>query len=573
MLKDKLNKKINKDKKWLVRSNWEFFGPFTQEEVETHLRNHFFSGYDEICLPTKRYSYIRLVPEFLKIIRENSKVSKGIGENTNTLDIEESAVTETHSISLAKENSEGGSNKNQNPIAPPSPLGSTQRVEVTPTPPPKSDLPKTKRLVVIIGGVVCLLLMLLAAAFIGKRYFLNTKPSISIERLKQKGLEAYDVGDYKQAKKLLSQVDLEKPNLPEVLLRLSALRMDTKDEQAQTQKTLESLAGTKQDPVFSAQVQTLLALFYMKKGYWKKAESFLEKAEKLDPSLLSIFLNRAMMALNRSLWKELETNAQTAINLGDTTGLSEFVLGWGYLKQYLKTKKNKKADKSFLVKAEQKLLSVSSRPNRYRSFAYLLLIHIGTLKNSGGADLFFAGFLNSLGDKTENYYRDILVFNSSIGWRELNFECLSAAQGLAKESWQRAFHALCLTLIKRKGDRGVFLEEAKLLDPQDNFVKVIWTFFLKQKGDDEKALLSVKEVQKQKKYALPFLIEAQICFKKKDHACAQKAWQRSLELDRESLPAHMGLLMLDRDNKEMSGQITNIYPKYLPLYRHLREHE
>ncbi len=562
-----LKKNDKQIKKWLVRSNGELLGPYSYNEIAEHLQNGNLIDDDEICQPFGRYCQISLEPHFSKLREEMmdstiERTNLSLNDKTRTVSIN-NTITDTDVLDvgnfdktdpefvLPEELIKGESKKAEKRF------GSNIEREVE-----KKISSYRKYLWVTVVAFI----LISGVFFLIKNSVFKSKIN-NFENLANKGWDSYQVGDYEGAWSFLSQADVLIPNQSEILVKLSPLRMILKGERVAARRELESLLASKRGRQVAVEVYTALGLLYMESNDWEQAENQLLKALSINGNFTSALLNKMMLNFHQKQWRNLKTSSKEVMEVGESSLLSYFISGWGYLKEYKKNLQGKERGK-ILLRANQALKIVTDQLNPYRAPAFLLKAYSAILGNTKKEGRFLRGFLDALGDSPQNYYRDILVYKSDIDWIDLFDECKFVSENLLRKSRQRALYSLCLVLSQREHEATKFIDEAVFMAPKDGFVQTIRAFYLRRTGQDGEAISSGRVAQKSKKYALPFLIEGSICAERNKLKCAKSRWQEALKINSRLLPAYMGLLKTSKRKKYWIEKIEKLYPNYLPLYRY-----
>jgi tetratricopeptide (TPR) repeat protein len=547
------------DKTWLVKSGGRILGPFTAADVEAGILTREFMQVDEVCLPGRRWRYLKDLKQFetaLAGVKNRRRVDSNITATASDSNAKEETLTGTMGVTPTFD---GPAPKEVNteatvtlerpkPVSPGGEIvvedvreeivartdgearGGGKGLRTFGTEQTLGSRVETSSLSRWLWNVA---LVVVIATIVG--FFINTfvrGPKIRQERAQESLVAAeglLKIGDYAGALRNYRSIYDVKGAAPEVSARLGILLIQLDEDPVLGRELLTAALAAGPSPEMRPRILNGIAISYLKDGELNQAVDFLNQAQRLKPDFPETAVNLGVASFRAGEWAKAEANFARALeNPGIETSVqlmrAHMILKLAGQPGYP------------LSQATARALSIvdSVRALRFdfEQEAMLYRLYAHTLRNdevSLQADL--AKFLNLHSGVTPGFVRNLFLDREIVSWRHYLDWCRQIADRSGGGALARSLEALCLFKSRSPEKAIAMAETAVQMAPQNALVQSAYAYILGEEGRPSlatvargKAIASNREGQ----YDLPHMLQAEFCEFNNDHACAIGEWTRVL---------------------------------------------
>lgn len=580
--------------KWIVKSSGRILGPVSLDEIVEAVRSRTFSALDEMREPRSRWSFLREHPALQNVVRQlREEQSSGVENTQSTYVTSNRTVTSSVTERLMEE-----ADRTPDPTSSPG-MKSISGVEknvghaslgaksfgVLSDQKVQSQLQRQNnqlRYLLYTFGVV----LVVAAVFYWRG---QSTPSLSASQAQDMVKLAQDLasrGEYNLAYKTLIEVELQRGLSPaDRFLKLKLLLVKDDASPLELSQTMEALEKSGGQGV-SSNMDLLRGLTQAKLGRHQEAAGSYQNALQKNPASEEATLNFAASAfLSGDLlraWASLQ-------NLR----VSEYRPYYQVLKSLvaLRSDDPQKMTQSFeefrgfddaldrqLSLTESNTGQRQQRPDQVKMldsgrdlrFERLLLNSLLAQKlgQTEWVDNFRRKLVQTNPLDAKNYLRSPYLDWQIIDWpRTLRGHCESFRKGQADDAIMRSTGALCLAAAGDLVSARNMIEGATRQYRGDTTVVAVDALLLQASGRETEADRIVQMYAVTDRNLIHW-VRGEICEKRRDSACADRAWTQLRSLDPFEPRAFFGLAKAAKDMMNDQKYIESIAlgPKYAPNY-------
>lgn len=578
--------------KWIVKSSGRILGPVSIEEVVEAVRSKTFSVLDEMREPRSRWAFLREHPALQGVIRQiREEQTSGVENTQSTFVTSNRTVTSSVTERLVQEGE-----------MTPDPTGPAGMKSVSGTEKTvghgslaaksfgvitdsnvqnqlRRQNHQLRYLLYIFGAVAVIAAVL---------YWRNQSGgSLSAGQAQEMIRLAQDFasrGEYALAYKTLSDVELQRGLSPsDRLLKLKLLFVKPDASPLELSQTMDSLGQAGQSGL-RVNLDLLRGLTQSKMGHSREALAFYQKALDQNPGSEETILNLATSAF-------LSGDLPRAWNLLQGFRSSEYFPYYQVIKSMVA-----------LRSEDQQVLRLAF--DEFRDFDEALDRQLNAGESNGprgqrpdqvkltdfGRDLRFERLLlngmmaQRLGQKewvdqfrrklaqtnpfdAKNYLRSPYLDWQVVDWRLLYGYCENFRKGQADDATMRSIGALCLAASGDLVAARNMIDSASRQFRGDTTVVGVDSLLLYSSGREAEAERIVQMYAVTDRILIHW-VRGEICEKRRDSACADRAWTQVRSLDPFEPRAFYGLAKTAKDmlNDQKYIESVALGPKYAPNY-------
>ncbi|MCB0389865.1 MAG: tetratricopeptide repeat protein [Bdellovibrionales bacterium] len=575
---------------WLVKSGGRILGPYSKRKVSELLRTKEVVPLDEVCLPRKRWQYIRDHKEFSRVIEEiRIQQIKDASDHTETMGAQFDDMTASVTEALQSEfNDEltGDVEPVNDELTQDIPIKVLQQEmarDVSATGVVESGgnakrfgtQAEAKKNIKSFSGYIwkfTFVTLAIVIALISANYLI-IKPS-NTKNKNQNALTIangfYTNGKYKDALKFYKRAYSVNTDNKEPYVRYGTLLIAIDRETVEGKRILKESLNL--DPANKIYVLTGIGLANLIDKDYTFAEKNFQEALNIDPNNTSSLINLGWLAERKGDYEQAIKHYGSAIIKGaDRIDNSAHI----YLSKALISKWKKSGNVKFLNEAKNNLLTIVDQKFDYRQEGLFLLSYIYSQLNRGEA--FFDSLERMLDTDpklTEDHAHDLNVYHDGISWRALFNMCEEIYQRHNQEASVVTMSGYCSLRADKLDIAENRFTELVNMRTKNPLLLAHQAFYLQNMERESAAAITlgkaVDENKKRKKYNLPIILEAQTCQEIGDIECAIEKWQELLSRDRNSIQAKSNIVILNTKKGNYKGMdamaqdAKSISPNYAP---------
>ena len=540
--------KVGQNLLWLVKSGENLLGPYTERQIHDLLRDRVIVPLDEVAKPCGRWTYIRNETNFKKILDElQSKNSRFLNDDSTTKSGEDTSTqTETNTDAEPDDLTEEISqvpkvvqdvvfhSVEDRPVKK---LNINSEVFTAQTDlAVKKQAHQTARWLWALTSIF----IVVAVTFVVFQKFI-AKPMQSrtqVEEGSNAGIEALELGDYKQALAHFSKAHAIDPSDSSLFLYLGMLKIQVEDQPFLGRQLIEKLKNKADKDL--KRVMTGIGLAYLKEGDAKSAEIHFNKALDIDPLFDQAVVNLGAAAMYSEDWAKASNHLLLAVKSGLLDGAEVLMLTQAYINLF-----EKSGTKKYLTDALKYLQEFSSRATAYRLEIALARSYIEYLSIDKRSAYFrIDNILEMDFDETENHRLNLFVHRELVKWSLISSWCMKMTADLDPSAHVIAFESLCLFKAGDAAEANQKIEDALLQAPKDPVVLSVHAYIQRGMGSTDNAMVSIEKALKSDtggKSLQAKRMAGVLCREKNNIDCERKVWSEVLAQDVKSLVALAGL--------------------------------
>ncbi len=543
-------KEDTEKKQWLVKSSGHVFGPLSYNDVKERLLTGEFSVIDEVCLPLKRWAFVRDVSLFFEIIVQ---VQKKMGEKSEDTDMLTSTLSLTQD--LFDENTDSGldedffdSNIPQKPTKPPPQsdhfdelrtFGSLKDVRV------KRKINKSLLLtwlfIVLIVGMSFYILL-------EKENLFFSANVVRSQDLSKEGFQNFQQGNYKKALELLQEAHRIDSENPEIQLRLASLLIVLEGQTVKGGRLLERALGNNKTKETQRWANLVLGLAEMVDGRYRFADQYFDQVLNGDQNDYVSIVNKGIIAFQQGFFLKANNYFERAIKSSNDYPLTQLMraqnlINWGIHNN----------EPTYLKQAQKILGFLDSEKSVLTLKALLLSLQVENLLN------FEEGFFKKVNqflkinpDLDNQFLTNILIYDKHVSWNELYDVCRDVFQSYKDNLYVKLVFAVCDIKSGHSSLARQKITEAKTMDPQNSTTLAIQAYYLNNIGREMEAKSLLKVAASSGQTLLPLKLEASWCVQRADWECAEQNWEKIFRVQSQSVEAVAGLAQVHFHKKNLS---------------------
>ncbi|MCB9025095.1 MAG: tetratricopeptide repeat protein [Bdellovibrionaceae bacterium] len=575
---------------WLLKSSGRILGPYSLKKVSDLLRSKEIVPLDEVCLPKKRWQYLRDQKEFHRVIEEiRVQQIKSASENTETMgaQVDDMTASVTEALQNAVSDELTGDIE---------PLND----ELTQDIPIRDIIEDTARDVSDTGRmeegikskrygtqeiakknvqsfsktvwnftfvtVVIVSVILLTNHFLIKP---RNKNSMNLNDLTIANA-FYTNGKYTEALKYYKKAYQSNPENKEPYIRYGTLLIALDRQTVEGKRILnEAMEFDPRNRVYSLAGMGLANLFEQDLN---SAEKNFNEVLKLDPNLTSAIINLGWMAeINKDIKKAIENYSSSIIKGSGRLDNSAYI----YLSKALISLWKETGNLKYLNEAKNNLLSIVDDRLDYRQEGLFLLSYIYSQLDQ--AELFFETMEKLLDTDpylTREHAHDLNVYHDGISWSAFFNMCEEIYKKHNQEASAVTLSGYCALRAEKFNIAEMRFTELVNIRTKNPLLLAHHAFFLQVMDRGSASALTlgkaIEENKKNKKYNLPLVLQARSCQTEQDISCAIEKWQELSDKDEKSIEAKSYLVLLKAQQGQFSGldslvrEARSISPNYAP---------
>ena len=404
---------------WLVKTSGQILGPLNVFEIEALLRSKELVVLDEVCLPQKRWTYIRDEKTFVRIIEElrEEDFSSDIDEHTETVGVSNEEMTVSLTDALATEPGKGSEivydaveeivnephhkkNTGNEQVAR---YGTTQTVQQE-----INRFSKSLRL-----GLVFFVIVI--AGFFAFRVFVSEPKQAAIQTADyvSDGFKALRIGEYALALENFENAYEVDSTRQEIYVFLGALLIQVNNETVRGKRFLHEVLDF--DGPNKKYAYTGLGVANLVDSELRFAKKSFESALALDPEYKSALINLATVHFYKGNYDRAIEVASKVINLGADDKIVFFVVADSYIKKWESSK-----DPKNLVKAKEAVNSIKIYGYDYRQESWIYEKYINYLQGVKTSEKDLLDIIEINPHLTSEHRHDIMAFRNNISWLQIS---------------------------------------------------------------------------------------------------------------------------------------------------------
>ncbi|MCH2532905.1 MAG: tetratricopeptide repeat protein [Bdellovibrionales bacterium] len=576
------------DEIWLIRSNGHILGPFTQKKVEELLREREIMVLDEACRPFKIWRPINELAQFAKIVEEvriqslDSSTDTDTSTTTNAIDDSMTlSVTEnidqdfnsdlTEEINVQNNNQEivyndiveeksaktNSSKANKAPR-----FASEYSSEVQ---------GEGKRTSFIMWGAVAILLV----SFIGfysYKTFLKS-PIVKSQAGKaaiEKGLAAFDVGDYEQALTYFKKAYESNPENKDIYIYYGALLIQVERQTFAGRSILQKVITNNLEHQKLA--HTGIGLSYLIENDTRKAREEFNKALSMDSSYLPAVINLGVSKFQENNIDAAIADFKRALSIESNNPIASLLLARSYAKKWSDDK-----TPELLESALQHVDYSSDSQINYSLEAQVVEAYIHSLgyKFSKATESIKKAIDMDL-DMTEDHRQNIFIDQRFLSWSSLEFWCQAIVSQVDDTEEVKTFESICHYKNSQLNKAKALAENAVNQNPTHPAILSYYSKILKELKmnlDASTTLSAALRQNSERQYIIPHIMQGRFCLESKDYDCAVEQFQKALDINANNLGALAGMAeVLFYKNEKVSAKeyynkANKISSQYKPLLK------
>ena len=502
------------DKKWLVRSGNQIFGPFNDEEISEQLGTRQLVSLDEIVEPNGIWHYIRDELCFKAVLDEISLQNMNLAEHTETstlaidqtlTDIKPNTAEDEVDPDKASYSYEGDNNIG---------ASSPQRAKYF--------------------WWVAVILVSFSAAFLFHRILISDPQfrKDQAQQLKKTGYKSLSLGDYKRAQESFEKSAMLYPEDKEFYKDLSLLLVYS----GKTTSARHYLDQVSADIVHEQKVviESLLAL---KEQNYTKSKAGFEALITTDYKPSAI-INNAFVLIQKKKYKEATEYLTSYTEFMSTQPLMVLLLAEANIQSWVLTE-----NPVYLIQTQNVLRDSIGSSSQYYQESLIIRSYVSFLLEDSDQQ---KGLLQRAIDfdpqQSSSFKENVFVDSRAFSWKVISSWCLSM---LAEETVLNVTgRAICLYKGGKAPEAMAAAKKAMALDPKNPLAASVYSYLLMNSGELEKAKLELNLAIKNNTegYLLPTIMQARLCEFKENRKCSFEAWQKVYERDKNYLFGVAGLV-------------------------------
>ncbi len=551
------------EKKWLIKSSGKILGPYSFDEVSSLLRERRLSLIDEVRSPDGRWLFIRECRSFLEIVKKMRDQQSDSREDTTSL----SGTTKSITIDLTPP--PVPQPLGRNPV-PPNPLNpnasSTGNVKLSEILEGNSPLEKptsatnyasardpriqsrasSLRNRTALFGWLLLLVVVLGLVVFQQMPKGEKDRSLGFNDLITLAKSSKALGQYEKSLEMFRKAEAKQKLDVSQNLQMVPLLMKVENQNVQARQILENMSVLNLETRSKAEVESLMALSYLREGRLDEAQKRYEWVSQNYPKHEPAGINLVAISL---LQNDFET-AVERLNEMFRSGMSEPIL---FLYRAISIFRNSN-ENSKLEAAKEDLKRLLDQQRDYRSESFLLLAAVETkLNHELDAKDAIKSLLETDPDLTRNHLHDLFVHEEVLEWGYLGNIC----EMLVKNGTDNVlFKGLGIYCTYQQGDLQAAIsqmEQARTQFANDPTLAGLHSFLLWKSGrvNEAKALTQLPKIQETK---LSDTVAATLCESQGNWACAEDTWRKLMQKDSKNISAFAGLarVALHKGQPEMA---------------------
>lgn len=515
------------EKKWLIKNNDQITGPFSESEVKEQIEKGHISPFASVCEPGQEFwgfiaSYSQFsspvdryqITQFTKTLGSDFAKAMSLYEATKTHEINAEQLTSNEKPPTTSEDEEAVPYK----IV-------TETPELKDPPPSK----KTLKPLWIISPLTLIVITVVSFLIFNQQIKPKEESESSTD---QNGYIYFSVGDYSKAIEIFKEQEKKNKLKPEDKLLLQILKFQLNDDISQTEKIID--VNTDMAP---EEKEIIAALVQLKNGNSKSAEeSFNNLIIQNDHSQEIKNISLANLALLSAKQGKCNFFNRHRNNLSKHTNLIQFAFSMCLLQSnnLLPTQQQK---------AENILQKITRKPKDYYQEALVGLAYIKH-KNGDPVSPIIENLLDSNPYLTENYHYSIFIDRKIYSWTQLLPLCKKIYSAQKNNKLFISFYSYCLVRSQNYELAQQFIKQASLSDSKDVLIKSVHAYItdiINLKDYSALILGDAIQANNDRKYMLPYILQARFCEKKEDWECAIQNWSLVLNDTPDSLSGLGGI--------------------------------
>ncbi|MEK7357616.1 MAG: hypothetical protein AAB250_14280 [Bdellovibrionota bacterium] len=558
------------NKSWLVKSGERILGPYSTDEVIRRIMTKEIVVIDEVIAPESRWGYVRDIPVFAQAVEEARRGLMHSREDTEVQGYTDHQVTETdHDESFSKASVVNvdpdlgyDSSRIQDasfvdkPLEAKAPLstirtgkqfGMEGAIPQMPQPARRSFMSRP--------GMWLGTFVIVAAALFAIYTSSNPEPEVDLTSIQAQANRAWNRGEFDKALDLYRRLDRGRPD---IAIRLAQLMVRAGSETAEAKRLLQDVQTPSQENAEA--IAMTFGLIALKAGDPRDAEKNFARAG----ASWMVDYNRGIASMMTQSWSKAIAHFRDA----GREPIALLMLA----RALVAAADSPKSDlRKQAVSALERLVG---RDHDYRQEALVLRSYLeasmGDLKE---ASRFARRAIETDPDLTVDHFHDPALNLDLTSWTQLMPACLRAGDEV-QSTIGRALIALCLAKAGRLDESSKILREQLAQFPADGLLGSVSAYVHLAAGREDAARAALRAVNEPTR--LGRTLQARLCGRERDDACAEDAWSRLAMETPPSLSALTGLakIRFSKGDREGAGALLvkaeTMSPRYLPLLR-LRE--
>lgn len=555
---------------WLVKSGERILGPYTTEEVVRRIKTKEIVVIDEVIAPESRWGYVRDVSTFATAVeeargglmssREDTEV-QGYTDQVTLTDTSESFDKITSSVQPV---SYEGDIKDAEFVDKPS--VETNRAPLSTIRPvkgfgyeslnPQAQKPRSfmSRPGMWVGSVVVVLAVVFAI-------FTASRPSGEGGDMSTQAQanRAWNRGEFDRALELYRRLDRTQHGRPDVAVRLAQLMIRVGGESGEAKRIVQDARSSSSET--NEAVAMTLGLIALKVGDPREAEKQFSSAG----ASWMVDYNRGVAAMMMQTYPKAIAHFRDA----GREPIALFMLA----RALVASSEAPKSDaRKQAVSALERLVG---KDHDYRQEALVLRAYLeASMGDLSEASRFARRAIETDPEQTDDHFHDPALNLDLASWTQLLPHCMRAGDEI-QAALGRALISLCLAKAKRLDEASKILQEQLARFPADGVLNSVAAYVHLLAGREDAARAALR-VGAREPSRLGRILQARLCVRERDEACAEEAWEILASETPPPLTALTGLAKIryakgDRDGAgALLVKAETMSPRYLPLLR-LRE--
>ncbi|MES2965709.1 MAG: hypothetical protein V4760_17640 [Bdellovibrionota bacterium] len=559
---------------WLVKSGERILGPYTTEEVVRRIKTKEIVVIDEVISPESRWGYVRDVLAFTAAVEEARGGLMSAREDTEVQGYtDQVTLTDTsesfNKVSPVNVDPRLGYDNDKvkdaefvdKPIEAKAPLSTLRPVKhfgMEGATPPRSPRRNFMSLPGMWIGSVVVVLAVIFAIYTSSRPT-DTKAGGDLTSVQAQANRAWNRGEFDRALDLYRRLDRAQHGRPDVAIRLAQLMVRVEGETGEAKRLIQEARSSSAET--NEGVAMTLGLIALKMGDAREAEKQFSRAG----ASWMVDYNRGVAAMKMQMYPKAIAHFRDA----GREPIALFMLAQALIASNDSPKSQARKD---AVSALERLIG---KAHDFRQEALVLRAYLETdVGDVREAARFARRAIETDPELTNDHFHDPAINLDLTGWKDLNRSCVLASGGIPNSLGQ-ALLSLCFAKENRLNEATTILRQQLNRFPNDALLNSVsaYVHLLAGREDAARAALraGVGETSR-----LGRTIQARLCVREKDDACAEDAWSMLASETPPPITALTGLARIrfakgDRDGAgALLVRADSLSPRYLPLLR-LRE--
>ncbi len=558
---------------WLVKSSSRILGPYTYDQIVDGLHQREFVIIDEIALPQSYFwTLIRDQKEFTDTVEKLALEDVSEGENTEIISVtdiaekrdplENTTIEEPCPQKISPHSSSRGAGALEAGARAGTHEAETEYVYHQENSPKKDPL----RIPLMITAL--LIVSSLCIIFYFKIISLAEEKQKKYETLLLEGKNLVHYGSFKEALLKYKEAYQLNPTTSDFHLYFGIL-LTHFGETVQARRILEDLAKTIHEaPEAKVKVNLALGLVAVMNGHYQQAIKTFD--EVLPSEIYSASINKAWSLSRLTEYTQAYNLLTKLTNQDENPSLTLMLMAKLRIQLWLETK-----NENHLIQSYFELEKLIPNESDYYQESLFLRAYVQyLLGQEEQTNLLITQMFQASPYQTYDLRKNIFIHTSMMEWPLLGKWCQELVQFLNPKISGQILKAYCNF---KEGDRKqamMTIEATVEQNPENSNGLSLYSFMLSELSDDNKALVEViKALKIEPQNPMGLVMRGRLCEKMKKWDCALESWSHLLNVQKNSLEGHAGLVRYHLSKGDMDQALpyykagSELNKNYIPLLK------